>query len=217
MKANIFGIPQGLNRYQAKSDSFAVIDENGIKFSLGRYAGFYLAEIENLDYLKRIIGRPLNISKEVKTAILTKIDLLKNNSNKEHGLYFFYNKDKNLIYIGKSESGFCRRIFSSFQERQEQTNNGIYYIKIMRPKTAADTNILEQYFIKLYKPKLNVEFNFCEDELTLKIYGLDNIPCSDFLEIDCEKISRSQLSQIELKYIMEIYNNLWRDTGESLS
>lgn len=74
-----------------------------------------------------------------------------------HGLYFLYDENKELIYIGKSKN-LGSRIFQSIKVRQG------FYFKYKLPQTKSDTNILELYYISKYKPSLNSESN--EDDNT---------------------------------------------------
>ena len=78
-----------------------------------------------------------------------------------HGLYFLYDENKNLIYIGKSKN-LGSRILDSTKERQG------FYLKYKLPLTKSDTNILELYYISKFKPKLNSESKEIDDT-TIKI------------------------------------------------
>ena len=78
-----------------------------------------------------------------------------------HGLYFLYDENKNLIYIGKSKN-LGSRILDSAKERQG------FYLKYKLPLTKSDTNILELYYISKFKPKLNSESKEIDDT-TIKI------------------------------------------------
>lgn len=78
-----------------------------------------------------------------------------------HGLYFLYDENKSLIYIGKSKN-LGSRILDSAKERQG------FYLKYKLPLTKSDTNILELYYISKFKPKLNSESKEADDT-TLEI------------------------------------------------
>lgn len=73
-----------------------------------------------------------------------------------HGLYFLYDENKNLIYIGKSKN-LGSRILNSVKERQG------FYLKYKLPLTKSDTNILELYYISKLKPVLNSESKEVDD------------------------------------------------------
>lgn len=73
-----------------------------------------------------------------------------------HGLYFLYDENKKLIYIGKSKN-LGSRILNSVKERQG------FYLKYKLPQTKSDTNILELYYISKFKPKLNSESKEVDD------------------------------------------------------
>lgn len=95
-----------------------------------------------------------------------------------HGLYFLYDENKNLIYIGKSKN-LGSRILDSVKERQG------FYLKYKLPLTKSDTNILELYYISKFKPKLNSESKEADDT-TLEI-NYKFLEESDFILIK-EKI-----------------------------
>lgn len=73
-----------------------------------------------------------------------------------HGLYFLYDENKKLIYIGKSKN-LGSRILDSAKERQG------FYLKYKLPLTKSDTNILELYYISKLKPVLNSESKEVDD------------------------------------------------------
>lgn len=64
------------------------------------------------------------------------------------GVYFLYDLNKALIYIGKSY-GIGRRVKSSISERKA------FYCEIMIVENESEANILEPYYISLLKPVLN--------------------------------------------------------------
>lgn len=67
------------------------------------------------------------------------------------GVYFLFNRDKEIIYIGKSKS-LKSRAFVSFNAQ------GAEFMKIIVTESLADANFLEPYFISLYAPVKNKEF-----------------------------------------------------------
>ena len=66
------------------------------------------------------------------------------------GVYFLYDEDKNLIYIGKSNDLYSR-IQSSIRVRKASN------VSIILTNNEADTNILEVYYICKEKPILNTD------------------------------------------------------------
>jgi len=66
------------------------------------------------------------------------------------GVYKLYDKEKNLIYIGKSYVLGNRVVTSAKAHRAR-------YCKIMLTKTKSDANILEVYFISTERPSQNAE------------------------------------------------------------
>jgi hypothetical protein len=64
------------------------------------------------------------------------------------GVYFLYDLNKELIYIGKSYH-LGSRLASSTRERKA------FYIQAIKTKSEADANVLEPYYIALDRPRLN--------------------------------------------------------------
>lgn len=67
------------------------------------------------------------------------------------GVYFLFNSNKELIYIGKSQC-LSTRVYSSYFDKKAE------YVRIMVTQTKADANIFEPYCIALYSPLHNCEF-----------------------------------------------------------
>ena len=78
-------------------------------------------------------------------------DILKN-LKYATGLYFLYNEDKELKYIGKSYDLGLRIKSSAY-------NKKAHYFKYLETKHEADADVLEPYFVAKFKPPLNSEFN----------------------------------------------------------
>jgi hypothetical protein len=77
------------------------------------------------------------------------------------GVYFLYNKNKDLIYIGKSIS-LKRRMIESYMKCRAS------YYRYAFTKTESDMVVYELYYINKYKPQLNIDSN-CVDELTITL------------------------------------------------
>ncbi len=77
------------------------------------------------------------------------------------GVYFLFDSNEKLIYIGKSKD-VSSRINTSIAERRA---TGAY---ILATKTEADAHVLESYFIATMNPLLNSEGK-CEDDVTFTI------------------------------------------------
>lgn len=90
------------------------------------------------------------------------------------GIYFMYNFNKQLIYIGKSVN-LSNRMISSSREREP------YYIKYKTTKSFSDCHVLELYYINLLKPCLN-KSEKSQDDLTFEI-KYDFIKESDFIKV----------------------------------
>lgn len=85
----------------------------------------------------------LNFSKEA-MSVLIELELCS-------GIYFLYDSNKNLSYIGRSEN-LSKRIPDSASERKA------FYFKFYKTNSKADCYILEPFFIATFKPPLNREF-----------------------------------------------------------
>jgi len=104
------------------------------------------------------------------------------------GVYFIYNKSKQLIYVGKSKN-LATRIFQSIKER---SSGKPYYVRFIDCKTYPDASILEMYFIGKLKPSFNKDGATIE-EITLKV---GNIPkMSKFIKIFSEKLENKQKNE----------------------
>lgn len=178
--------------FEIKSDDFMLIE--------GKYENLLISEVDDLNYLKRLKYKPWVINSNILSEILNyRIINFKNKIN-THGLYFFFDEDKNLIYVGKSETNLINRMFASFEFRQENSTKFIKYVKFILPKTVSDTCLLEQYFIKKHNPILNLEFkNF--DELTITITGIENIIQSELIEIRYDKLNSHMVNN----HVIEAY------------
>lgn len=71
--------------------------------------------------------------------------------DKVPGVYFLYNRNKELIYIGKSFN-LKVRVEQSIFERKAS------YYELLATKNHCEANILEPYYISLYSPELNSDF-----------------------------------------------------------
>lgn len=71
---------------------------------------------------------------------------------RKKGLYFLYDKNETLIYIGKSIN-LGIRMLASIRER------GAYFISICETLTKSEMHIYETYYILKEKPLLNKQFS----------------------------------------------------------
>lgn len=94
------------------------------------------------------------------------------------GLYFLFDENKELIYIGKSRN-LSSRVPKSIKERKG------FYLKYKLTSTMSDANILELYYISKLKPKLNKDSKE-SDDTTFEI-NYKFLEKSDFIKIRGEK------------------------------
>ena len=97
------------------------------------------------------------------------------NPPNSHGVYFLYNENKELEYIGKSNN-LASRIYNSALER------GSIYARYIEMKTLADTHIMEMYFIGKYKPIKNSDSK-SKDEVTFDIKDYGEASMSDYFKV----------------------------------
>jgi excinuclease UvrABC nuclease subunit len=70
------------------------------------------------------------------------------------GVYFLYDYDGNLIYIGKSNN-LKNRLYQSIREKKKEVS----YFSFALTETDADAIIYEQYYMTKHgKPKFNTEY-----------------------------------------------------------
>lgn len=96
-----------------------------------------------------------------------------------HGLYFLFNENKKLTYIGKSKN-LRDRVIQSVKERKA------HYLKYKETFTMSDANILELYFISKFKPDLNKDSKE-NDDTTIELKNYSFVKESDFIKIRGEK------------------------------
>ena len=72
------------------------------------------------------------------------------------GVYFIYDNDEELVYIGKSTSDLITRACVSAVQR---VLGDFKKIELLEFNTKAETNIFEIYYISKLKPKFNSESN----------------------------------------------------------
>jgi excinuclease UvrABC nuclease subunit len=90
---------------------------------------------------------------------------------KKIGVYFLYDDNKTIIYVGKSVSTIRGRLnnhlFASTPNRYDDNKNDKilkirqtikYFSYIEVPKDYID--MVERYFINIYKPLNNIEFKY---------------------------------------------------------
>ena len=96
--------------------------------------------------------------------------------NLKSGVYFIYNRRKELMYVGKSKN-ISGRIISSIRERSKANP---FYVRFVDCPSIVDASILEPYFINKHCPPFNNEFA----SLELPSVVIKNIPkMSEFIKI----------------------------------
>ena len=112
-----------------------------------------LVEDKNLKiYKKELIASPEFIS------------FFETNTGK-HGLFFLYNKDRELLFIGKSEN-LGKELLNIIYERNIEG-----YVAVAYTKTISDIHVYENYCIIREQPLLNTK-NMAVDGLSFKLEEL---------------------------------------------
>jgi hypothetical protein len=70
------------------------------------------------------------------------------------GVYFLFDIEKTVIYIGKSKN-LSSRIVDSIHER---IVHNPYFFSYIKTETMSDAHLLELYYIAMHKPFVNKEF-----------------------------------------------------------
>ena len=112
----------------------------------------------------------IKINLKYKHSSFFNIEELKNLNNKVKGLYFLYNKEKEIIYIGKAKNSIKNRLNYHLKikepEPYDKFNNQwkLHIRKKYKYFTFIEIetdyiDITEVFMIKKYTPKYNIEFN----------------------------------------------------------
>lgn len=81
------------------------------------------------------------------------------------GVYFLFNANDEIIYIGKSKN-IGDRLFASISDRSKYSPKKVW---VYITNNVAEASILEPYFISKFKPIANTEFNTGDSVESLKI------------------------------------------------
>lgn len=106
------------------------------------------------------------IEDEERIYTLNEFDL---NYKNRYGVYFIYNNEDEIVYIGKSTNCLLTRAFQSAKERKSLNFSKI---ELRECKHKSDVAIYESYYIALYKPKHNNDLIF-EDQVSIKLPELE--------------------------------------------
>ena len=97
----------------------------------------------------------LEVKKEIeKIYVVNEIDIDYKN---KYGLYFIYDEEEDLVYIGKSSSCLLTRSFQSVKERNVLSFSRIEFREC---NAKSDIAIYESYYISIHKPKFNSDLVF---------------------------------------------------------
>ena len=86
---------------------------------------------------------------------------------KAYGCYFLHNKNKEIVYIGRSQN-LCNRPLQSYYEKIWRNKFTSEYLSFYETETKSDMVIAEAYFINKYKPYLN-KLGKYEDKITFNL------------------------------------------------
>lgn len=140
----------------------------GLESILGLKAQFCEEFIYSPDNLQHHPDYPRKIKaflygeRTLSIPVLPAIDLTFTNKK---GVYFIYDSEEKLSYIGKSASCLLTRSFQSVKERYLSDFSRIEY---RLTNSVSDVALYEAYYIAKYKPKANQDLVF-EDEVTVTL------------------------------------------------
>lgn len=135
-----------------------------MNFSLDEYTTAFLKNKENISnvYFPKKLN-VLTIANAIDKAYLIKEDKLMDNII--YGVYFIYDENNEIVYIGKSISNVSTRCFESIKERNIHRFSKI---EIRVPSSKSDVSIYEAYYISKYKPKFNKDLKI-KDMLSIEL------------------------------------------------
>lgn len=114
------------------------------------------------------------------------------------GVYLFYNKDKVLLYVGKSETNLARRIRTSKGSIHGDVVSWLRYVLVDR---LSDVSIVELYYISRLKPPFNKDYKFHDKSR----FDFE----SPYEESDFIKIPRMTSGGIDLRFFKESFINTY--------
>lgn len=117
------------------------------------------------------------LDKEEVIYIISNLDFSYKN---RHGVYFIYDANETLSYIGKSSSCILTRSLSSSRERDLLDFSKI---ELHETKTKSDVAIYEAYYISKHKPPCNRDIVY-DDEPSM---SLPDLPVSKVIARDKQK------------------------------
>lgn len=152
----------------------------------------------NRFYPSRVRGLEL-IEEEEKIYTINEFDT---NYKNRYGVYFIYNHEGEIVYIGKSSTCLLTRAFQSAKER-----NSLNFSKIelRECKNKSDVAIYESYYIALHKPKYNNDLIF------------NDIPSIKLPELEVSKIISRSVENEYVTYRYIYYKSRVMDIEEFLS
>lgn len=152
----------------------------------------------NRFYPSRVRGLEL-IEEEEKIYTIDNLDI---NYKNRYGVYFIYNHEGEIVYIGKSSTCLLTRAFQSAKERKSLNFSKI---ELRECKKKSDVAIYESYYIALHKPKYNNDLIF------------DDIPSIKLLELEVSKIISRSVESDYVTYRYTYYKSRVMNIEEFLS
>lgn len=111
---------------------------------------------------KKFIADKENLLKGTNLILIDNLEPVFKAIRRKTGIYKLYNKNKKLIYIGKSIN-LENRLVTSAKDKKA------YYFKYTLINNKPDTDIYEIYYIAKFKPEKNKEFNDSDKQPTIKL------------------------------------------------
>lgn len=155
----------------------------------GKSSKFYPSKVRGLEL----------VESEEKIYTISEFDMEFKN---KYGVYFIYNHEGKLVYIGKSATCLLTR---SFQSAKERKSLNFSKIELRECKNKSDIAIYESYYISLYKPKYNCDLIF------------DDIPSIKLPELTISKVISRDVNNDYILYKYKYYKVRVMNIEEFLS
>ena len=134
------------------------------------------------------------------------------------GIYFLYDKQGVLIYVGKSGDLF-ERLLSHFQGRSNFSADYIYYVEVYLANSHFEREIYETYAINEFNPIFNVQKNYNVIESNREFYAdiEDEIKAlEEEKELVLDEIENLEINSVSIPEV-EQENTEFYELGEILS
>lgn len=127
------------------------------------------------------------------------------NSVKHSAVYFMYNKEDTIIYIGKSSNGRLAQRMASHRNSSPFFKY-VSYVKVVMFERDADCNIYEMYMIAKYLPEFNKDKPENFTSISLPEYEPELYYSKDTCLVKNREYKEESLSLIDFLRISQEFN-----------